>query len=257
MTLWCITNDVPDMRSCTVKDVHRQWCDGYARSWNRDTGQLEVRYDRQCRGCEPRRAEVGRLCYDHIVKLDEALRDVTPLVTFMLEDGSNGIRDTNGEGGTSSHESSWTLSESRIQVSWIIAAATNAIDVLAGDVEGIDLSFLEHRAGLAPGQRTADLTYASTYLSANRDDLIATPRGAEAAVRFADVVQRAYARFPLVETRHRIAGIRCEQCRQAQLEWRPPLMFRDDVVIECASCGWTERQEWLEQYRSIMQVTAT
>lgn len=253
MTAWCITNDVPGMRPCTVKGRHRQWCDGYARRWNPKRRRIEIDVDRECTGCEPRPAEVGRLCYDHLVKFDDALDTVTELVAFMLEDGSNGVRDTNTGGGTSSHESSWTIPESRVHASWVIAAMTNTVDVLAGRAD-VDLTFLDHRHGLTPGAQTADLTYATTHLQANRDELIADPRGAEAAVHLTRVIGAAARRFPLVEAEHRIAGVRCDKCRRALLMWKPPIMQRGDVEIRCDGCGWTERQEWLEQYASIMQM---
>lgn len=255
MTGWCITNDVPDLRSCTIKGVHRSWCDGYARRWDRERGRVVIDVEHECPGCEPRPAEAGRLCYDHLAKLDDGLHTAPALVSFMLEDGSNGVRDTNTGGGGGSHESAWTLSESRIHASWVIAAMTNTNDVLAGRPD-VDLTFLDHRGGLTPGAQTADLTFAASHLMAERDELISSPRGAEAAVRLTQVIGAAYRRFPLEETERKIVGIRCESCRQARLRWRPPLMYRDDVVIRCDACGHTERQEWLEQYTAIMQLHA-
>lgn len=240
----CITNLMPDVRSCTVLGEHRTWCDGFARD---RTGRI---LDTECRGCVPRPAEFGHLCYSHIVRLDAAL-DVAPrLVGFMLEDGTNGIRDTNGGGG-GGYESQWTLTESRVHASWVIAAFTNTTAVLDGDAD-VDLTFLDHRGGLTPGARSADLRYVVGHVQAERDALITTVKGAEAAVRLTDVVHRAYVRFPLEETERRIAGIRCPKCAQARLLRRPPLMFRDDVVITCAGCGHTESQEWLEQYAGVM-----
>lgn len=245
----CITCTMPDVRSCTVRGEHVQWCDGYARRWDRETGRTVI-LDTECTGCLPRPAEFGHMCYDHIVRLDAALDAAPDLVAFMLLDGTNGIRDTNGGGG-GGYESQWTLTESRVHASWIIAAFANTTAVLDGDTEH-DLTFLEHRGGLTPGAESADLRYVVGHVQAERDALITTTRGAEAAVRLTDTVHRAYVRFPLEETERRIAGVRCPKCGQARFIRRPPLMFRDDVEIRCEGCGHTERQEFLEQYAGIM-----
>lgn len=218
----CITNDVDGLSSCTHDDG------------------------------TPRLAFRGYLCRVHLEKLDTALVDVDPLVSHMLEDGGNGIRDTNIGGGTRSHESTVPIPESRLLASWIVAAMSNAIAVLAGNTS-IDLTYLDHRGSLPPGATSISLASEVAHLERCRDELIGTPRGAEAAVRFTRVVQSAYRRFPLVETRRRVLGVRCQACGLDTLDWRPPLMVRDDVTIECASCGNTESQSWLEQYAAIVE----
>lgn len=245
----CVTNTMDDIRSCTIRGEHLSRCDGYARRWDRQIGRAVI-LDSECTGCLPRPAEVGYLCYDHLVRLDSALDVAADLVGFMLLDGTNGIRDTNG-GGSGGYESSWTLTESRVHASWVVAAFSNTTAVLDDDAD-IDLRFLDHRHGLAPGARSADLRLVVGHIQAERDTLIGTLRGAEAAVRLTDVVHRAYVRFPLEETERRITGVRCPKCGQARFVRRPPLMFRDDVEIRCEGCGHTERQEFLEQYAGIM-----
>lgn len=218
----CVTNDVASLRSCTNEDG------------------------------TPRRAVAGYLCAMHLTKLDAALTDADPLVRHMLEDGGNGIRDTNVGGGTRSHESSIPIPESRLLSSWIVAAMSNAIAVLAGNTT-VDLTYLDHRGSLPAGAETISLASEVAHLQTCRDELIGTPLGAEAAVRLTRVVQSAYIRFPLVETRRRIVGVRCRQCGLDTLDWRPPLMYRGDVVIRCENCGNEEPQSWLEQYAAIVE----
>lgn len=275
----CITNTMHDWRSCTIRGEHFAHCDGFARRWNAQTNRVDI-LDSECRGCLPRPAEVGYLCYDHVVKLDAALREVDELVAFMIEDASNGVRDANSGGGTASSGPRWPLSEARIRSQWIAAALRNAVDVLNGrdqdewwtitcsdgtrrrflarEARAIDLTELD-RARLIPLEATPEEAAAivrdlADWLAVDRDKLAAIPFGAEAAVRAVAVIQAGYATFPLVEAEHRIVGIRCPNCQQPQLVWTPPLMQRGDVVIRCGACGHREPQSWLEQYAAIMQL---
>ena len=50
MTLTCVTNDTPGIRSCVIRGEHKQTCDGF-------------RGERECSGCLPRKAEHGLLCW--------------------------------------------------------------------------------------------------------------------------------------------------------------------------------------------------
>ena len=79
--VWCVTNDVNDLRSCTIRGMHAGNCDGYARRWDVGT-QMRVLISvptfvddgviyeyAECRGCLPREAEHGRLCDSHVQKM--------------------------------------------------------------------------------------------------------------------------------------------------------------------------------------------
>jgi len=58
----CVTNDMHDVRSCTIKAEHQTGCDGYEYQWGEHIGQ-EVATGRMCRGCLPRPATpTTRLC---------------------------------------------------------------------------------------------------------------------------------------------------------------------------------------------------
>ena len=60
-TLVCITNDMHDVRSCTIKGEHQTGCDTYEYVWGDDV-QHDVATGRDCRGCLPRVATNGHLC---------------------------------------------------------------------------------------------------------------------------------------------------------------------------------------------------
>jgi hypothetical protein len=246
VTRHCITNSMPTVRSCTVAGEHRAHCDGHARAVDAETGRTTI-LTKACTGCLPRPAHRGYLCYDHITKLDYALDDVVELVAFMRLEQSNGIRDTN-DGGGGSAGPSWVLPESRIMTQWVNASMANAMAVLRGSTE-VDFTYLDGQ-----GHLYGDVNERRNALQVGLDDLIGTPLGAEAAVHMTRSIQRAYSKFPLVETEHNIVGIRCPNCSQARLKWIPPLMHKGDVVIRCAGCQHIERQQWLEQYASVMQL---
>lgn len=259
-TVHCITNDVADLRSCTVADEHLSWCDGYARKYNRRTGQVEIDATKNCRGCVPRPAEVGRLCYDHLAKLEQAFSDVHGLVFHLWTEPSNGVRDTNtrvsGGGGPS-----WPIPESRVHASWIVASMRNAVEVLLAeddDQPTIDLRRIDAAGGLSANATDADagalVRQLRAALEVDRDRLIARARGAEAAVRFVQVLQTALWKFPLHERRHRVAGLRCPACGRTQMMWEPPLAHRFDVVIRCDNCQETRPQKWLERYAEVVHL---
>jgi Zn ribbon nucleic-acid-binding protein len=249
----CVTNDMPDVASCTVRGEHLAHCDMHARAWDTDLGRVVI-LDAECRGCVPRPAHVGRLCFDHVMKLDAALEHVVEIVAFMWADRTNGVRDTNGGGGGLPSQR-WPLLESSTLASWVVASMLNAWRVVFEDTE-LDLHFVDGRASIAPdatfGPLVARVRSLQTLLDGDRDAIAADRRGAEGLVRFTRYVQQAYAKFPIDEREHSIVGVRCPACQQARLIWRPPLMFRGDVVVECDACGHTETQAYLEQYVAIL-----
>lgn len=77
MTLTCITNKVPGLRSCTVKNAHQTGCDGseYQQS---DESYKRLPTGRTCSGCIPREATNGVVCYPCYQKVGQALSQVYP-----------------------------------------------------------------------------------------------------------------------------------------------------------------------------------
>ena len=72
--LVCITNDMHDIRSCTVKDQHAANCDGWSYRWNETHQRLEAT-GRECHGCLPRNARHGLLCLSCWEGVVQALSD--------------------------------------------------------------------------------------------------------------------------------------------------------------------------------------
>lgn len=250
----CITASLPDMRTCIARGEHRQWCDGYARRYDRTLGR-DVITDDECRGCLPAEAEFGWLCASHIARLDAALRAAPELVGRLIADPSNGTRDTNEGGGHVAASPSWPLLESRTQAAWIVAALRNIVRVLDG--EDYDLTYFESAS--LPIEATARQARLITdgharYLLGFGAALGGTARGAEACVRLTDLVQAANHRFAAGETARKIPGVRCPQCSLPQLVWHPPLAQRDDVVVRCSHCRHEEGQEFVERYAAVLNL---
>ena len=63
MSLMCITNQMNDTRSCTIKDEHRIVCDHWQYRWNDTHNRLEAT-GRECTGCLPVKAKQGHLCWN-------------------------------------------------------------------------------------------------------------------------------------------------------------------------------------------------
>jgi hypothetical protein len=63
VTLICITNLMDDQHSCTLRGQHQITCDGWEYRWSTDQ-HLEVATGRECRGCQPREAKHGLLCWE-------------------------------------------------------------------------------------------------------------------------------------------------------------------------------------------------
>ncbi|WP_437582715.1 hypothetical protein ACSAGD_10640 [Paramicrobacterium sp. CJ85] len=66
----CITNDMDNVRPCTVKDQHHENCDGWE---TRLTDGKYIYTGKECTGCLPRRARHGVLCRPCFEKLEDAL----------------------------------------------------------------------------------------------------------------------------------------------------------------------------------------
>lgn len=249
----CITNDLPDVRSCIVRGEHQSWCDGFGRYFDRDVQQTVI-LNEPCPGCLPSPAEFGYLCASHVTKLADALKTVPMLLSFLWSADSNGTVDSNAGGSHAAAGPRWPLRESRIQAAWITSALRNIIRVLDGDEW--DLTYFEASAipqAASAAQAVKIGTDFAAYLERFGPALGGTRRGAEACVRFVSLVQNAYRRFPIQEQSRKIAGVRCPACGMPRLIWKPPLAQLGDVVITCGNCGHDEPQKWLEQWTSLVE----
>ncbi|MFF9565756.1 Rho termination factor N-terminal domain-containing protein [Leifsonia sp. NPDC014704] len=76
MTLLCITNQMDDFRSCTIRGEHKVSCDGYRYRWDERRRKWEVLGE--CTGCLGRLAKVGLLCIACYEKVQHAFVEWTP-----------------------------------------------------------------------------------------------------------------------------------------------------------------------------------
>lgn len=258
----CITADVPDLRTCTVRGEHLAHCDGFAKRWDRDTAQTvsaeDVEFDEsgvirkwliECPGCMPRRAQSGRLCATHTGQIEhtfEPSRNGAPvvldLVTHLWSTMSNGSASSERVSG-SAPGSRWPLAESRIAAAEIIEAllAYAYPRVIPPRVQS---SATVEQIGRLAGDAVDRVQSVGERLHRNAP-------GAERAVRLVNAESSALGRFSLIEPSHRVANVRCPKCGRLELVWHPPLrpptdVGADPVNIRCDHCQNTETQEWLE-----------
>lgn len=271
----CITNQIPDLRSCVHKARHRSNCDGWGRRYDRETGQTELAYriawnpdtrtnDRtlvECSGCLPRIAEVGYLCSAHAAKVRAALgfesgrRFLVDLLTHMWSVESAGVSDGNDR-IASAYGSKWPLSTSRVEANEVLRALDLVAFAIASDLDEPQpvIRYVTPRDGFRASTSVDEVAAAV-------DDLVSFvehfweraanhEHTAEALVRLVLVVQTAMARFPLVDTEHRVPYVRCPECGRMSMVWRPPLYHEDEVEIRCdrEECGHVADQDWLEHY---------
>lgn len=272
----CITNNVADLRSCTVRGVHKSNCDGFAREYDPETHQTALAYEMlwnpdtreneriliECKGCAPRPAEHGLVCSAHFSKIENALeyldgnRLLVDLVTHLwsIESGGTAPESEGSSGSLSSTR--WPLAESRIIASQIVAEMISVVVAHASDWGKpeprfhLAMSVFEGIHSAASVETVAFVVRPLVdYLEEIVLEAIGKRHGAKRVVSLVDTVQGALRRFPLVETKPRmVPGVRCPKCRRIGMLWQPPLYQDDDVVIRCGKCGNEESQEWLESY---------
>lgn len=193
MTLVCITNDMDDIRSCTVHDQHQSSCDGIAYRHNTVTGLREPTWN-PCRGCLPKDAEHGLLCWSCWERVKEAYA-AWPRFAEVISGITRAAQlDNGGVGGSS--EGYVPIPATRLSVD---------------EVE----SFLRCK-----GDQALEV-WVSQYFSAMD------------AVHFARAAQAAYNAHPIEEKPHRVKRVRCAKCGQLSLMWTPPRYSHDPVTVTC------------------------
>lgn len=81
MTLLCVTNQMDDWRSCTIREAHSVRCE----------------YPNTCTGCLPRLASVGLLCYPCWDRVEHAFAEWTPERRHLMASIDRAVqRDTGG-----------------------------------------------------------------------------------------------------------------------------------------------------------------
>jgi hypothetical protein len=224
MTLLCITNNMDDLRSCTVRDHHLSACG-----------------DDACSGCLPRPAEQGLLCYSCAAKFDEALALSVDLISHCRSIES-GPRDTTGvrtaPGSRVILPTSWVQADTLYRALAAVAVAYS-VDWKVEEPEW-DVT-ASHHNGFHPDAPIDAVWWVTEilvrYVTDSVDRLRTKHHGAAEAVRYVHAVQTALHAFPLEEKPRRIRHIRCRTCQHESLQWRPPLEHLDPIVIQCSNPG--------------------
>lgn len=199
MALVCITNSMNDVRSCTVRGQHELVCDGWQYRYNRQTGREEAT-GRECKGCLPREAKKGMLCYSCWEKVEQAFADWTSDLENALGNNDRLVqRDNAGI---------------RSQIVGYVNMPSTA------------LALDEIRSYLRSCPATADLW-------------VSTVDGAKDAIRFARAVPVAKRTFEIEEKQRQMRRVRCPKCKQQQpsLMRKPPEFFKDLVRVVCETPG--------------------
>lgn len=242
MTLLCITNDVDDLRSCTIRGEHLTTCQ-----------------NDQCDGCLPRPAEHGLLCYSCATKFDDALALSLDLISHCrsIESGprdSSGIR--SAPGSRVILPTSWVQADTLYRQLAAVAVAYSVdwgVDEPEWDITASHHNGFHPEAPIEAAWWVTDILV--RYVTDAVDRLRTKHMGAEQAVRYVAAVQTALNMFPLDEKPHAVRHVRCRVCGHESLRVKPPLEHLDPIVVECSNlaCGalWDPQMvEWdLRQLR--------
>ncbi len=212
----CITNDIADLRPCTVPGEHAEHCDGLAKRYDRDL-EKRVPTEFECKGCLPEQAVVGLVCFSCHEKILDALNVALDVITHLRSIERAGQQDNAGVRGSSG----WVIP---IPNTWRTA---DDLIVLLG-----------HPSPGFPSDANVWEVEAITERYVDRIDVDRWVRRvwpAEDAVRFAATMRSALVQHPMEDYEHRIRNVRCPDCRQRSLLWKPPLMFEGPVNVSCTN----------------------
>lgn len=212
MSLMCVTNDMPDYRSCTIKDEHQIVCDGWQYRWNTEKNRQEAT-GRECRGCLPREARHGLLCWGCWENVQHAFAEWPPFAEKIAGVERAVQRDNGG----------------------IRSSALGYVPI-----PGTVLAVEEIRSYLRSYSRSVDLW-------------VASPEGAKDSIRFARAVTAAVRTHAVEEKAHKIKRTRCTECKQLTLVWRPAAREGDDVTVKCSNtaCATVLDQSSFEKITAI------
>lgn len=206
MTLLCITNEMNDVRSCTLKDVHRVTCDGNAYAWNERHNRMETT-GKTCKGCLPREARHGLLCWGCWERVEKGVKDWPNWADKIAAAGDRAVQRDNG--GISSASEGYV------------------------PIPGTSLAWDE-------------ITSYLRSLGTSVDAWVSNTQGATDSVRFARAVASAIRTHAVEETAHKVNRTRCPKCNTLALLWTPPERLGDQVTVKCRNCGHALKQESFE-----------
>jgi len=207
--LTCITNEIPDVRACTVKGEHVESCDGWEyRLTTSDTGRQtthgQFATGRPCIGCLPRRASKGFLCWPCWERLEHALAEwprwssMISGVDRLVQRDNAGVR---------------TRSGGHIPLPGKTLAYNECCSYLLSRVDSTEM-------------------------------WVSTKLGALDAVQFTRAARAAYRAHPVEEQPRKVQRVRCPDCGQLSFIRRPPAYELAPVTVTCQNdaCGRVIRE---------------
>jgi len=228
VSLVCATNDVPELRPCVVAKAHSSGCTGFASRWDAETAQRITVWTVECKGCLPALAEHGCLCFSCWMKLNDGLNMAVDVITHLRSVDRAAQTDNAGV---------------RVAAGWVIPIPSTwrAADDLMVLIGCPAPGFLSTDDVNQVQAITEEIVARAT---AGMVAWVATVDGARDAVRFNAVMHSALIQHPMEDYEHRVRNVRCTDCGQRSLMWKPPLMFHGEVRVECtnAACAFVVDQ---------------
>lgn len=220
MSFPCFTHYLHDVPACVHPDRHIDGEPHPAQTYNRDRGEyVDISPARPCRGCLPRRAEHGLLCWSCWEKFTDALNQAVDVITHLRSIERAATPDNAGvrtaAGWVLPIPATWRVADELIAILGYSARFTSP-PFVREDFRGFpnDASIFEVEAIT---ERTIDALHPGS--------MVTLEGGAERAIRFYRLMQTALRNYPRAEDEHRIQHIRCEECGMRTLLWKPPLAF--------------------------------
>lgn len=214
MTLFCLTNDFDDeFRPCTRNAQHYANCGGYEVRYNSTRRRYESTA-RDCRGCVPRGASIGLLCWTCWERVQSAFTEWTPLLARAMWQNDRLVQRDNA-GIRSSADGHVNLPGTLL--------ALNEIN-----------SYLE-----------------SFYKAKSDTQLwVSTFDGAIDALRFARAVPTAVRTHAIEEKTSKLRRTRCPKCTQLSFTRIPPTIAAGPIKVECQTpeCGYVIKEGRLDTW---------
>lgn len=246
--LICITNLMTGP-SCTATGFHESTCDGLSNHGRNctqgdDCRKLAVNPNaHDCTGCVPRPAQTGHLCRMCFDRFTEAVSISVALIVH-LRSGAKPKPDVSGVRAPSKPGSRLPAGVNpRAEADTVFAALAGVAVAHAMDTDGQTPPWAPGVTpqGFSPYLELDDAQKAARdlrrWVQADLEQIVSFAGGAEQAVEFYRVVQRAQHSFELVDPVKRLRYLKCRNCTQYAIEDRPPLEFLGERVMECSNCG--------------------
>lgn len=206
-----------DDHFCVTNTLHRvNRVDRPAPCYRRDVHYATENHPDDCRGCVPRSTEYGMLCRVCWARVTDMLSRVEDLIVHLRSIDSN---------GQAIGERVQTTMQKRLVVpdSWLAAD---------GMLEALGFPPI-------PSAATIDEAFAIAADAVNAwgdlERIVSTREGAKRAVVLVKRMHTALRRWSDAEAHYRhVPYLLCPNCSQRTLWRRAPLVFGDDLVVECS-----------------------